>query len=184
MDEPCRTSHAARSRQHGLLSSSAGITYLGAIIIVVIMGIMMGITGQSWRMIMKRERETELLFRGMEYKRAIEKWHGTGQRIPGSPPPGKLKELKDLLQGKSLQKVRYIRKLYKDPITGEDFTVLQDPVKGIVGVASSSEEEPLKKGNFPKGLESLENQTQYRKWAFGRMSSIRALTSLQVELPR
>jgi hypothetical protein len=55
----------------------------------------------------KREREAELIFRGEQYARAIEIF----QRRNGGFP-----QSLDVLA-----KTRAIRKLYKDPITGEDF---------------------------------------------------------------
>ncbi|WP_298268721.1 type II secretion system protein [Geobacter sp.] len=148
-----------------VLRSSDGFTYLAAIMIVVVMGIMLGVSGQLWRTIMKREREEELLFRGQQYKAALERWYKPAG--PGQPPPTPLNDLKDLLKDpRTATTVRYIRRLYKDPVTGNDFDVVRQPGKGIVGVMSTSEEEPLKTGGFPKGLEGLEGTDQYRKWIF------------------
>lgn len=133
--------------------------------IVVIMGIMLGAAGQLWRTTMKREREEELLFRGQQYKAALERWYKPAG--PGQPPPSSLNDLKDLLKDpRSTTTVRYLRRLYKDPVTGKEFDVVRQPGKGIVGVMSTSEDEPLKTGGFPKGLEGLEGATQYRKWLF------------------
>lgn len=145
--------------------------------IVVIMGIMLGVAGTSWRTTMQREREEELLFRGLQYKAALERWHRPS--ATGGPPPGQLNELKDLLKDpRSAGTVRYIRRIYKDPVTGEDFDVLRQPGKGIVGVMSTSETEPLKKGGFPKELQAFEGMDQYKKWVFGSQSS-----SQTVKLP-
>ena len=57
---------------------------------VVVMGIMLGAIGQSVRVIMKREREKELIFRGLQYRDAIERWSKKGN-VP-------LQDLKDLLK--------------------------------------------------------------------------------------
>lgn len=158
------------------LRSSAGITYLGAIMIVVIMGVMLGVAGQTWRVTMQREREEELLFRGLQYSAALGRWHKPS--TTGGPPPGQLNELKDLLKDpRTAGTVRYIRRLYKDPVTGEDFEVLRQPGKGIVAVMSKSEKEPLKKGGFPKALQKFEGADQYKKWVFGSQSGSRTLTS-------
>lgn len=148
-----------------IFRSSAGFTYLAALMIIVIMGIMLGAIGQSWKTTMQREREEELLFRGNQIRQAIERWNAP--RGEGKPPPTKLNDLKDLLKDPgSVGTVRYLRRLYTDPITGKDFDVLMDPVKGIIGVMSSSEEEPLKKGGFPEELVAFEGQNQYKKWVF------------------
>ena len=51
-----------------------GFTFLMAIFMVMLIGIVLGLTGQSWKSIMKREREKELLFRGSQIKEAMENW--------------------------------------------------------------------------------------------------------------
>ena len=72
------------------LTSKAGFTYIAALVMVVVMGIMLGAAGQSMRVIMQREREKELIFRGLQYRDAIERW-----RKKGAVP---LLDLKNLLK--------------------------------------------------------------------------------------
>ncbi len=147
------------------VTSNRGFTFIVVLTTIIIMGIMLGAAGQSWQMTMQREREVELLFRGMQIKAAIERWN---KQLPGQPPPRPLNELKDLLKDpNSLQTVRYLRRLYTDPITGKEWKVVKDPVKGVIGVCSTSEDTPLKQANFPKGLESFEGKTKYSDWKFG-----------------
>ena len=156
------------------LSSSAGFTYLAVLMMVVIMGIMLGAIGESMHMVMKRDREEELLFRGEQIRYAIERWNNQPgrQRTP-------LRELKDLLKDpRSLANVKYLRRLYQDPISGEDFVPVNDPQFGIIGVRSPSEEEPAKKANFPLVTElnnnvqrpdiykRFEGKTKYSEWEF------------------
>lgn len=141
--------------------------------IVVIMGIMLGIAGETWRMRMHREREAELLFRGLEYQRAIRRWHQY-HLTEGKPfqtttrPRRPLNELKDLLKDPgSLGKERYLRRLYTDPFTTKEFEVVRNPQQGIIGVRSTAEDTPLKKGNFDKELTLLEQKNKYKEWVFG-----------------
>lgn len=47
-----------------LLNNNYGFTYIAVLTVVIIMGIMLGMVGQSWRTINQRELEEELLFRG------------------------------------------------------------------------------------------------------------------------
>jgi len=61
----------------------------------------------------KRDREEELIHRGVEYSRAIRKFSKRTGRFPN-----RLEELEDT------SGLRFIRKLYKDPITGGDFKLL------------------------------------------------------------
>jgi type II secretory pathway pseudopilin PulG len=170
-----------------------GFTFLTAIFMVMIIGIMLGLTGQSWKTIMKREREKELLFRGSQIKEAIENWYNPNYSVNGvkwnaSHP---LMKLEDLLQNPySLSTLRYLpqnydvkldtkdpkcapncadRKILQDPITGKEWTILRgnlsagQPVAasagaqgaGIIGVASKSDEEPLRTDFKDTALETI-----------------------------
>src|ERR1700745_2078169 len=62
---------------------------------------------------MKRDQEEELVHRGVEYERAIRKYY----RKFGSYP-ATVEMLEDS------NHMRFLRKRYKDPITGKDFKVL------------------------------------------------------------
>src|ERR1051326_4313063 len=68
----------------------------------------------AYQMHGKRGREKELMFRGMEYARAIQKY----QRKFGAYPTS----VDQLLQTNGL---RFLRKAYKDPITGKDFRLIR-----------------------------------------------------------
>lgn len=156
-----------------VLCSSAGFTYIAALMIVVVMGIMLGAAGQSWQMRMKREREAELLFRGLEYQRAIRRWHQY-DLTEGKPlqtisrPRRPLNDLGDLLKDPgSLAKERYIRRLYTDPFTGDEFQVIRNPQMGIIGVYVGFDDKPLKQGNFGRELSHLEQKKSYSEWIFG-----------------
>jgi type II secretory pathway pseudopilin PulG len=146
--------------------SSEGFTYIAALFMVVIVGIMLGAVGQSMSVIMKREKEKELIFRGLQYRDAIERWSKKG--VP-------LKDLKDLVEpavssNVDRSKDRLLRKLYKDPMTEEGkWKTLPnppDPIQGIYGVASTSNEEPFKQGNFPEIIKGFEGKKKYSEWEF------------------
>src|SRR6185369_3121867 len=149
-----------------LFRSSDGFTYIAALFMVVIMGIMLGAVGQSMRVIMKREKEKELIFRGLQYRDAIERWSKKG--VP-------LRDLKDLVEPTvssniDRSKDRLLRKLYKDPMTGDGkWKTLPnppDPIQGIYGVASNSNDEPFKQGNFPEIIKNFEGKKKYSEWEF------------------
>jgi len=72
---------------------------------MAVMAIMMSMALPVWRTAVKREREAELIFRGEQYAHAIELF---SRRNGGFPPSLDV-----------LEKGRFIRKLYKDPMTGE-----------------------------------------------------------------
>lgn len=142
-----------------LTSSESGFTYIAALVMVVIMGIMLGVTGQSMRVVMKREREKELIFRGLQYRDAIERWTKKGM-MP-------LLDLNHLLKDpRTATGEKHLRQLYKDPVTGGEWKILKDPQLGIYGVASTSDEEPLKQGNFPDVIKKFEEKKKYSEWEF------------------
>jgi len=141
------------------LNSTAGFTYIAALFMVVVMGIMLGATGQSMRVIMQREREKELIFRGLQYRDAIERWSKKGT-MP-------LLDIKHLLKDpRSASGDKYLRQLYLDPVTGSEWKILKDPNLGIYGVASTSNDEPFKQGNFPEVIKAFEEKKKYSEWEF------------------
>jgi type II secretory pathway pseudopilin PulG len=165
-----------------ILRSSDGFTYIAALVMVVIMGIILGQAASVWSTRMKRERETELIFRGTQIRDAMRRYYGMAPD-PYGPTPGaapllpltipatapKINELKDLVQAPTAAgKRRYLRKLYLDPMTGKDFELLRNPNQQIVGVRSTSGGAPIKQGNFPFDLfpDDFEGKKKYSEWWF------------------
>lgn len=150
---------------------------------VVVTGIMLGAIGQSVSVIMQREREKELIFRGLQYRDAIERW-SKKNRAP-------LKDLKDLVQPTvsaniERSKDRLLRKLYTDPITGGEFKVLLDPnTKEIYGVASPSNKKPFKADNFPEVIKEFKGKKKYSEWEFvyKRITNLPAGATKPLSLP-
>ncbi|MBN2426977.1 MAG: type II secretion system protein [Deltaproteobacteria bacterium] len=146
------------------LQNQQGAALLIVLILVVIMGLGAGIAGTTWDTITQRAREQELLFRGEEYRKAIESYfvgNNVGQK--GSLPG----ELKDLLKDpRALHTVRHLRKLYPDPMTGKEWFVIRNNAKRIIGVRSTSTRAPFKKEGFDKGYEAFANAETYQNWEF------------------
>lgn len=81
------------------------------LVAIAVMGVLMAAVIPSWKTLVQREVEAELVFRGEQYARAV----GLFQRKhAGAFPPN----MDMLLQEK------YLRKKYVDPVTGKDFQVL------------------------------------------------------------
>jgi type II secretory pathway pseudopilin PulG len=79
---------------------------------MAIMAVLMTVAMPVWRQASQREKEAELVFRGQQYVRAIRLF---SQRAgPGVLPPSL-----DVLVDQ-----KFLRKKYKDPITGQDFDLL------------------------------------------------------------
>ena len=149
-----------------IFSNQNGFTYIFALTIVMIMGIMLGMVGQSWKMLMQREREKELIFRGCQIKEAIERWYA---QKPGQRAVTPLSDLNFLVNDPHQQQtVQRLRRLYEDPMTGKaDWRIIKDPNKGITGVASTSDETPIKSDftDIPS-LANLSGRKKYSEWEF------------------
>ena len=160
------------------VKNCSGFTYIAAMCLVIIMGIMLGAVGQSWQTIIKREKEAELLFRGDQIAAAIERWRKPPPGAPATLAPMPIKDLKDLLEDpRSAQKVHYLRKIYLDPITNKDFDLIRGTQGGVIGVASSSNEKPLKISfQNISAYAKFNNKEKYSDWKF-------VPTALQGQIP-
>ena len=139
-----------------------GATLLLLLVMVVIMGLAAGMAGQSWRSTMQRAREAELLWRGQQYQKAIASYYAVKQGQQMFPA-----KLEDLLKDPRFPNVvRHLRKLYKDPMTGEDWELVTDSSKRVIGVRSRSDLEPFRKDGFPKSLDKLKGKEAYNEWEF------------------
>jgi type II secretory pathway pseudopilin PulG len=141
-----------------------GFTYIALLIGVAIIGGVLAAIGELASHAQQREKEAELLFAGRQIRDAI------GAYYELSPGGAKAypKTLEDLLEDKRMPVVtRYLRKVYRDPITGRsDWGVVEGPGGGIMGVYSKSETRPLKSGSFPRGDESFGDAKAYTEWKF------------------
>ena len=140
-----------------------GVTLLTVLVMVVVLGLAAGAAGQSLAALIQREREAELLWRGQQYRQAIASYyavsHGAQQMYPSN--------LRDLLRDPRFPgKVRHLRQLYPDPMTGKEWELVTDPSEKIMGVRSASALEPFQQSGFPKELETFEGKTAYREWEF------------------
>ena len=126
------------------LTNQAGVTYLFVMILVVVMSIsLMGVT-QQWSVIMKRDREAELLFRGTRIKESIERYVADYE-VQKATRPNKWPRTLEELTKKSPK--RYLQAVYTDPITGEDFDLIKVG-KELHGVRSTSTDVPYDQVHF------------------------------------
>jgi len=139
-----------------------GAILLLLMVMVVVMGLAAGMAGESWRSTMQRAREAELLWRGQQYQKAIASYYSVGQGQQMFPA-----KLEDLLRDPRFPHVvRHLRKLYNDPMTGEDLKLITDPAERVIGVRSSSDLEPFRKDGFPESLDKLKGKEAYNEWEF------------------
>ncbi|MDB5811732.1 MAG: hypothetical protein JWN94_3854 [Betaproteobacteria bacterium] len=143
-----------------LRARRAGFTLIGLLIFVAMTGIGLTVISQIWVTVQKRDKEAELLFIGDQFRRAFTLYGANGAAGP--------RQLEDLIKDPRLPDTRrYLRKLYRDPITGRaEWGVLRSTGDTIIGVYSLSEEEPLKKSEFKLVDIAFEGKTKYTEWVF------------------
>jgi type II secretory pathway pseudopilin PulG len=144
---------------------SGGFTYTALLAAIVILGITSGAATKYWHQVTVRDKEEELLFRGNQYRTAIERYYSyrpNPQYIPQYPTT-----IEDIIKdSRTVEGKRYLRQKYKDPITGEDFVELRDAAKRLIGVYSPSEKQPVKQGNFSEENRDFEGKKKYSDWKF------------------
>jgi hypothetical protein len=129
---------------------------------VVVMSISITAAAKQWKTVMQREKEADLLIRGIEIQTAIgfySKARQLGSTVPGEKYPLTLEEL---TKGPK----PFLRKGYKDPMTGEDWEYIPGPAGGIKGVRSRAKVTAIKQHQFPPAVAHFEGLTMYHDWVF------------------
>lgn len=147
-----RGSRAGRAR---------GFTYVGLLALVALIGILLAAAGEVASTAARRDRETQLLWVGHEYRAAIGRYftqrHAYPQRLEdllGSAPDAPIR-------------VRYLRRLYPDPMTGAaDWELVLAPGGGITGIASTSKRAPIKAAQFDDADQEFATAATYGDWKF------------------
>src|SRR5580692_11128547 len=102
-----------RRTRRGRNSAECGYVLLTLLLMVAMMIIAAGAVVQTIAFEIKRDREEEMVHRGVQYARAIRSYYKKFGRYPT--------KLEDL---ESTSNLRFLRKRYKDPLTGKDFKLL------------------------------------------------------------
>lgn len=146
------------------LINQHGVALIAVLVAVAILGLMSGIAGETVQTMVQRAKEKELLWRGNQYRQAIESYY----KAPPAGTPGLLpSSLEALLKDpRSTSTVRHLRQLYNDPLTGKDLIPIKGPGGRITGVRSGSSLEPFKKDNFSKENKNFANKIAYSDWQF------------------
>lgn len=154
---------AIQAPRLAVAGADRGAALLTVLVMVVLLGLAASMAGQSVGAMMQREREAELLWRGLQYRQAIASYYSVKQG-PQQMYPAKLE---DLLKDPRFPGVRrHLRRLYTDPMTGKEWELVRDPAEKLIGVRSTSELLPFQQAGFPKGLEDFEGKASYREWEF------------------
>jgi type II secretory pathway pseudopilin PulG len=144
-------SHARR----GFRRNEDGYILLILILMVTLLIIAAAAIAPSIAFEIKRDREAEMIHRGVQYSRAVRIYYKKFGRYPA--------KIEDL---ENTNNLRYLRKRYKDPITGQDFKILHyGEVKMTFGA-------PLAGASNINGIAALNNNPGFvANSAFGQPQS-------------
>jgi len=172
----------SRARRKARIRSQAGyalitVLFFLMLLIVAAMSQAPSVVGQ-----IRRDREMELVNRGAQYARAIKKFYRKFGRYP-----------MNIEQLENTNQIRFLRKRYKDPVTGEDFRLLHFgevsltpkspgaatnpgiPAANLAGASSGSKDTKKIGGGPIVGVASTSEQTammefnkktKYNEWEF------------------
>lgn len=146
------------------LGCEAGLTYLGVLILTAMLTISIAAAGILWHFAQQRQKESDLLFIGNQFRTAIGRYYLNQL----GPQKGYPKRIEDLLRDpRHPGNVRYLRKLFVDPMTGStDWGLLKTPDGSILGVYSKSNRAPIKSAKFRPVNRHLERKAKYSEWKF------------------
>ena len=100
-------------RNHGGRDPQQGYILLMMMLFITLLAIFGASLAHNMAFELKRDQEEEMIHRGVQYSRAVRKFVKKVGRYPTS--------LEDL---ENTNNIRFLRKRYKDPITGKDFKLL------------------------------------------------------------
>ena len=140
-----------------------GFTYLWAMLVVVMVGLALTTAAEVQLVVEKRQKEKELLFVGRQMREAI------GRYYEAAPTglkeyPVNLEAL--LLDPRTPDVRRYLRKLYVDPMTGKSDWGVFEIGGRIAGVYSRSSMQPIKQDRFEPSEENFVGKSKYSDWVF------------------
>jgi type II secretory pathway pseudopilin PulG len=157
---------AAGERLNGLNGlAGQGFALVMVLLAMALISLAASVPLRNQQHAMQRDRETELLFIGEQFRQAIASYAAASPGgVPQYPPT-----LADLLEDKRFPFVkRHLRRLYADPMTGRpDWELIRDQ-GAVIGVASRSARTPLKRSQFSLADSEFAAATTYADWKFVR----------------
>jgi type II secretory pathway pseudopilin PulG len=140
----------------------SGLVLLALLIMLILIGVGALGAAEVWSTTLKRERETELLFIGNQYRRAIQEYWKMSPGRRAYPPSVDVL----LTDNRFPNPVHHLRRVYRDPMTatGEFEPIVQ--ANALVGVHSVSTDAPIKHAGFPTWFQQFENAESYSQWHF------------------
>lgn len=116
--------------------AQSGMTYVFFLWFILIYGILLGSYIEITSTQSKRLKEQDFIYTAQLYIKALERYYKDHQILP--------KDIKQLLcDGQTYPCKRYLRQLYKDPLTQQSFIYIYDEQKQIIGVKTNTKGEVI-----------------------------------------
>ncbi|WP_397448554.1 type II secretion system protein [Pseudomonas sp. NA-150] len=143
--------------------AEGGFTYLGVLLMIVLMGMAMASAGELWSTVSRRDRERQLLWAGTQYAQALHSYYRSSPGVAQYP-----KDLDELLKDDRFPAPKHhLRQLYPDPMGSSGVWGLLRGFDGrITGVYSQSQVLPLKQTDFPSQWSDFNGMVHYSDWQF------------------
>lgn len=144
------------------IRNGRGVTYLALMFSIVLIGISVSAAARQWKTLVQREKEADLIAKGIEIQSALALYSATmkiGRVTLADIYPQTLFEL-------TRTPKPFLRKAYVDPLTGGDWEYMRAPTGGIMGVRSKSKAKPIKERDFPLAVRHFEGRKTYHDWIF------------------
>ena len=144
--------------------AQAGFTYFGVLFLVAMTGLALASFATVTSFERQRERETELLFVGHQFREAIRRYHESEPDGRRRYPPN----LQVLLEDPRTPALRrHLRRIYPDPLTGKaEWGLVEAPGGGVMGVFSLAAQQPVKVAGFEAPNEGFDGARTYAEWRF------------------
>lgn len=142
--------------------AQSGYTYLLLLFVVAGLGFFAARSAVVWQQLAQREREADLLAIGVEYARGLASYR---RASPDGSLPASLEELVEDRRSMVIQ--RHIRRVYRDPFSGEPVWGLEKSGDRITGIHSLASGVPLREHELPDELGGIgAGVTSYAEWVF------------------
>ena len=142
--------------------SSTGITLLAVMVALALMIAVLLSMLTVWWQERAREKQAELLWVGAKFREAIGRYHAAAPDAARRYP----ERLEDLLEDPRLPGTqRYLRKIYRDPVTNSaEWGTVSAPGGGIMGVFSRSRATPIRGASAAGQMDP--GAQRYSDWKF------------------
>lgn len=153
-----------RGRGDGRHARQGGFTYVMLLFALALFGIGLAKIGEAWSRVQQRDKEQELLDIGNAFVKAIGDYYehspGSARRYPA--------DVVSLVEDRRFVGIaRHLRKLYRDPMTGQaTWGLIAAPDGGIMGVFSLSPRLTLRQQPVALPSGTVVTGKQYSDWKF------------------